>query len=315
MEAHDKAALVTARLDDLVLGRIATSARPLAHGAIAQALRPFAPASYDEARWSTAIFEATARLTAAGDLDDQRQARNPDAAAEARFAATGELSWKRLHEQIVPALALGVTDARGQARLKGRDAWVAATIGRALALWIGGPPPTLGAVCDALVWHALGLPGRPRRTPPELRAHFVSQVLGAGTGSVERRAALLAARETGAVRADLRALREALVRRWLCGQAWSADDFATTVRTAAERTTDGVFGERKVFISSLWRDPAFASVTLDDFKRRLIAAHQAGTVSLARADLIAAMDPDLVRESEISHLETRYHFVERRGRS
>jgi hypothetical protein len=49
---------------------------------------------------------------------------------------------------------------------------------------------------------------------------------------------------------------------------------------------------------------------LVDFKQRLLAAHRAGGVTLVRADLTGAMDPELVRESETAHLDTRYHFVD-----
>ena len=74
-----------------------------------------------------------------------------------------------------------------------------------------------------------------------------------------------------------------------------------------------LLGWRKVFIASLWRDPAFHDLPLAEFKQRLLDAHHAGTVTLARADLVAAMDPELVRESETPHQDTRYHFVERGG--
>ncbi|HVV85689.1 MAG TPA: hypothetical protein VHE35_21670, partial [Kofleriaceae bacterium] len=87
-------------------------------------------------------------------------------------------------------------------------------------------------------------------------------------------------------------------------------DFAAEVRAAAARATDGRFGPRKVFIASLWRDHAFRDLSLDDFKARLLAAHRGGALTLARADLVAAMDPDLVRDSELAHGDSRYHFVE-----
>jgi hypothetical protein len=296
------------RLDDLVLARVGTSTRPPSADEVARALRPLAPATFDDARWAGAIRESLERL-------------QPAAASEIarRFGVTGAVTWKRIAERVVPGLALGIppADARSHGRLKDRDQWAAAIVGRALGLWRQGPPPSLPAVCDALVWRALSLGGTPKRTPPEIRAHFVSQVFPAGAGSAERTIRLLAASQVGAPRADLRALREALVRRWLVGQDWepAAPDFAAAVRDAADHATDGVFGERKVFIRNVWRTlrahPAFGSLALDEFKHRLIDAHKAGLVTLARADLVAAMDPEAVRESETSHLEARYHFVEK----
>lgn len=304
------ASLSTARLDDLVLARTA-GAPPTSALDLARALRGLAPPTWDDARWNAAVDASLARARASGD---------GPAAAGRRLGAKGAIPWKRVVERILPGLALGIapSDTTRLARLKDRDGWAAAIVGRALGVWQGGPPPTLAAVCDALVWRAVGLPGPAKRTPPEMRAHFVAPLIAApatGSGPADRSIRLIAATQVGATRADLRALREALVRRWLCGQEWRdgepLGDFASAVRAAAARATDGVFGERKVFIRDVWRDPAFAGIELDDFKRRLVVAHKAGLVSLVRADLAGAMNPDAIRESETAHLEARYHFIER----
>jgi hypothetical protein len=124
---------------------------------------------------------------------------------------------------------------------------------------------------------------------------------------------VLAAREVDAPRPELRALRDALVRRWLDGRTVGAPAFADEVLSAAEATRDGWFGDRKVFVSPVWqqlrRDPRWAAVTLDDFKARLVAAHRAGELTLARADLVAAMDPELVAASEITADGASFHFI------
>ena len=39
-------------------------------------------------------------------------------------------------------------------------------------------------------------------------------------------------------------------------------------------------------------------------------AHRQGELRLARADLVAAMDPELVARSEIGYLNATFHFVE-----
>jgi hypothetical protein len=90
----------------------------------------------------------------------------------------------------------------------------------------------------------------------------------------------------------------------------SRTSFANAVNTAAAGATTGCFGPRKVFIAALWR-AAFTSEPLWAFKARLIAAHRAGTVVLARADLVGAMDTSLVRDSEATDGLATYHFVER----
>jgi hypothetical protein len=294
------------RLDALVHARRAAATSPPSELELARALRAFAPPSYDDTRWLAEIRESLVR------------ARSDDTATMRRFGVSGDVDWKRLHERIVPGLSLGIAadDARTLSRLKDRDHWAAAIVARARGLWSDGAPPSLATVCDRLVWRSLHLAGNAKRTPPEIRAHFMRALLPTASGPPEKLVRLLAAHDAGASRTDLRSLREALVRRWLCAQTWDTPPtFATAVRDAADRATDGTFGGRKVFISTVWRgvreQPAFRDLSLEQFKRELVAAHKAGLVSLARADLTAAMDAAAVRESETTHLEARYHFVER----
>jgi hypothetical protein len=128
---------------------------------------------------------------------------------------------------------------------------------------------------------------------------------------------VLAAREVEAPRPELRALRDALVRGWLVdrlpGRTAAPAAFATDVLGAAARVVDGRFGDRKVFVSAVWRelhrDPRWADLALAEFKDRLVAAHRAGELALARADLVAAMDPALVAASEIAADGASFHFI------
>jgi hypothetical protein len=119
------------------------------------------------------------------------------------------------------------------------------------------------------------------------------------------------------------------VRGWLAAAPAFADEvrdvaraanagvppFADEVRDVARAANDGVFGERKVFIAAAWHDlrrrPGYASLTLDDFKTRLVRAHRVGELVLARADLVAAMDPELVAASETAADGATFHFVVR----
>jgi hypothetical protein len=72
----------------------------------------------------------------------------------------------------------------------------------------------------------------------------------------------------------------------------------------------GRFGDRKVFVSALWdRVGDELGISLAEFKRWLVAQHQAGALRLARADLVAAMDPELVERSEIRDRIAEFHFV------
>ena len=90
-------------------------------------------------------------------------------------------------------------------------------------------------------------------------------------------------------------------------------DFANDVGAAIARVPQsGRFGSRKVFISSIWRvlvDTGRTALALDGFKVQLLAAQRAGQLSLARADLVAAMPKDSVIASEIECDGATWHFA------
>ena len=72
----------------------------------------------------------------------------------------------------------------------------------------------------------------------------------------------------------------------------------------------GRFGDRKVFVAALWRRVRRKlGMSLDEFKQWLFAQHRAGALQLARADLVSAMDPNLVASSEIRVPGAEFHFV------
>ena len=300
--------LIDERLATLIVARAATSARPLGPAELAKHLQRFAPATIAEPVWHEHIAAA---LGAGLALDHRELVR--------RIGKHGAKTWQQLAERVLPALALGVAanDAKSHAKLAGRDAWAAAIVARALGLWTDGTPPSLGATCDAYAWRQLGLAGKPKRCPPEIRALFFEREL-AIAGPPERLLRLFAAKQVGAPRAELRALLDALVRGWLEGKQLGTippHDFVDEVRGVARATSRGVFGDRKVFIASVWdelrRQPTWASLTLDDFKARLVRAHRAGDLVLARADLVAAMNHELVAASETTTEGASFHFIVR----
>lgn len=106
-------------------------------------------------------------------------------------------------------------------------------------------------------------------------------------------------------------------------QATGAVDLAAFARTVlalaqqidADPTVEGHargrFG-RKVFLAAVrcaLAGSEYARLSRATVDRLLIDAHREGLVELARADLVAAMDPAEVRDSEVRHLEASYHFV------
>ncbi len=85
------------------------------------------------------------------------------------------------------------------------------------------------------------------------------------------------------------------------------------MKAAARVCPTGRFGDNKVFIAHVWRavqsDPGFATMDLPAFKERLAEANNARLLDLSRADLVQAMDPEDVRESEVHYLNATFHFV------
>ncbi len=140
-----------------------------------------------------------------------------------------------------------------------------------------------------------------------------------------------------AQRADLAALREAVLHDWLApaaSQAPSGTDgriagkraeaeafdlpaFAATVEAAARSCPTGRFGDNKVFIHHVWQqlqDETHLPVrTLEEFKQRLTEANHAGLLHLSRADLVQVMDPEDVRQSETRYLDAVFHFIRTEG--
>jgi hypothetical protein len=81
----------------------------------------------------------------------------------------------------------------------------------------------------------------------------------------------------------------------------TADRILSTARNAHRGLW---FGDRKVFLAALVDvTDADAMSTLDDCRC-------AGLLTFARADLVAAMDPELVEESEWQLGGATYHFLE-----
>jgi len=84
--------------------------------------------------------------------------------------------------------------------------------------------------------------------------------------------------------------------------------FAAQVLKVVRSKAPKKFGD-KAYIASVWQVGFAADMTLGDFKKRIIAEHQAGTLELSRADLVAAMDQVQVERSETPHLNATFHFI------
>lgn len=78
---------------------------------------------------------------------------------------------------------------------------------------------------------------------------------------------------------------------------------ADVLRRVSEAPERYRFGRSKTFIAAL--------APTDDDRRMLVDAHRAGLLTLARCDLVAAVDdPSLITASEVRYLHATWHLVE-----
>lgn len=95
--------------------------------------------------------------------------------------------------------------------------------------------------------------------------------------------------------------------------AGDIEAFAERVIDLARTSERGRFGQSKVFIAELWRrwKDEIGGPPWDEksFKELLLEANRRRLLDLSRADLVEAMDPTLVRESETRFLDASFHFV------
>lgn len=146
------------------------------------------------------------------------------------------------------------------------------------------PQPTNGHSRAPVLLDAQAPP--PAQDPPTRPAPPIAAVSSAATGSPRRASAS----------ADASALLLQMVREAI-------------PRVGAQ----GRFGDEKVFVSALWhdieRDRRIDGLTLEGFKSWLVRANRDGWLVLVRADLVGAMNPKLVADSEIEDRGATFHFV------
>jgi hypothetical protein len=171
-------------------------------------------------------------------------------------------------------------------------------------------------VLDALAWRQLGVESDRKFDRTAVLAHLLGVKPDGKTIEAQ-----LAAHAVESPRTGAEALRTAVLRGWLGASSPSplpspspspSASFAERVLAAASASPTGRFGADKVFISHVWR-MAGAGEELSSFKQRLVDAQRDGLLYLSRADLVEAMDPDDVRQSETESHGARYHFI-RTGR-
>jgi len=248
-------------------------------------------------------------------------------------------TWGTLRKVHLPAQALGLsvsTDASLKA-ITSDPGFKAIVLKRQFQL-PGAELPRLDDVLDALAWKLIGFDDSVRKfTIKVVKTALFNRELDDGRATDFKKAASqLLAKRLGACRDDSKELRGAVLRSWIdqhfqagpigvgarVGTATLAappqveldlPTFAERVKTAAGSCTTGRYGSNKVFVAHVWMalqsDPIFQNMSLAAFKDRLAEANNARLLDLSRADLVQAMNPDDVCQSEVQYLNATFHFV------
>jgi hypothetical protein len=184
---------------------------------------------------------------------------------------------------------------------------------------------TVNQVLEALVCRELGYPNESSFNG--LLCAVLSRLVGAERLSKEKLVKQLPLFETKLTEANADTIRRMVVQNWLNSESiassppeerveepFDLDAFAATVQVlAAHSPPQDRFHDNKVFIAALWRasqgEPNFPRLTLGEYKQRLVEANARNLLRLSRADLVQAMDPHLVAESETTYLNATFHFV------
>ncbi len=275
---------------------------------------------------------ALSELAAAGLVTlKPRQLTEAGRARALEFLGVTELpprsNWKAIVARYLVPKALGLS-AEAARKLGKADALRAYLVRQRFGLPPGG---TIRQAMDALACRELGFPGEANLEQVE-RA-VLSKLLGfderLSFEHLEKQLPRVAVDARGTGADDL---RRAILARWAAdgtgarpvapepvtepgppAAEFDLPTFAATVRALARACPAGRFGDNKVFIAAVWRqsqaEANFPRLTLDEFKARLVQAHRAGLLQLSRADLVQAMDPAAVAESEVPYLNATFHFV------
>ncbi len=244
-----------------------------------------------------------------------------------RFLGVAELpprtNWSSAIAKYLFPKAAGLS-GEAAAKLENGDRLAAFLLKRKYGL-AAGAGSTVNQVLEAVACRQLGFADE--TTLDSLLCVVLSRLMGSERLPKETLVKQLPLFETGltAIKADV--ARAKVVRDWLgraalplkepeltLAEPFDLTAFAATVRAlAASSPAEDRFHDNKVFIAALWRaslrEPNFPRLALPEFKERLVEANSQNLLHLSRADLVQAMDPHLVADSETVYLNATFHFV------
>ncbi|MEX0718284.1 MAG: hypothetical protein WD066_16945 [Planctomycetaceae bacterium] len=245
-----------------------------------------------------------------------------------------KLGWAAIVNRhvIAKALAIDPTNKAQLDRLTKADHLRAAVLRKSFDLPCD-PVPTLSQALNALAWNQLtaAWKGDVPKGADFTRKRVLQVVLCDGR-NVDP-AKHVPARITGARNTSPAELRTAVTCRWLDAldavtppsieyadsdspphaPPFDLSVFARRIIDVARASDTGWFGDNKVFVSHVWNrfrhEGNGAGMTRDGFDRHLVDANRKSLLTLSRADLVSAMNPDDVRDSEIRWSNSTFHFI------
>lgn len=320
----------THRLKHLILARLLAKGRPPVYSDIERGLRPYflADSLLGKEAWRDTLKNSLEELQDAGLLRSKPLELTDCGRSETEkllFASETATSvpWRTLRNRYVIARALEI-EPRSKTewrRLATADGTRAAVLRQHFQLPLT-VVPTLSKVLDAIAWQQLS------------QSHDVDDLF---TTRFDRRAVLrvtllngskvkdqgvaLATIVSGAKNASADNLRQAIITRWVHDQqpsevsdtTFDLTKFARRVSELASEGSTGRFGDDKIFISHVWRrycsEGGGVEMTRREFDRHLVDANRESLLTLARADLVSAMSPEDVQQSEIQLSNSSFHFI------
>jgi hypothetical protein len=311
-----------AALADLVLARMTLPCKnPVAPSVVRKDVGKLLGSDFSAAEFDDLRIE----LASAGFLTKGK--RNTFAITDAgrhralRFLGVAELpsrtKWSTVIAKHLFPKAAGLS-AEAAAKLDSGDKLAAFILKRKYGLAAGGGL-TVNQVLEAVVCKELGFSDE--ATLDGLLRVILSRLMGSERLPRETLVKQLPLFETGLTATSADAARGKIVRDWLGGapespppEPFDLAAFAATVRAlAATSPPEDRFHDNKVFIAALWRasqrEPNFPRLSLAEFKQQLVEANSQNLLHLSRADLVQAMDPQLVTDSETEYLNATFHFV------
>ncbi len=256
-------------------------------------------------------------------------------------------SWSNFGDRYLVARTLGMPPSAGPQRMKRLDTAEGlrlAVVRRAWGLRIP-ESATLGQVRNALAARALGdafgkpverqigldhrMSGKAART---IAAQLLEKKRRISTDS--QLIIALATQHLGTTSGDAKSLRQALVRKHFglnkkqsrvdpatldeteapSGQAIDTNAFLRAVRSSAKLNANGWSGNRKAYISHVWRTICDSHpdwrLSADMFKSMLMDAHRLGEVVLINADLRDKKNMRDVQDSAIQYKNMEWHYVQ-----